>query len=147
MSENQTINSACAAEKFTLKEFKSSVEICRRTMRMLDYHTPKEKFVEYEPKDYDSNSPWVLLGFIKPRPKIESVMMNERMIRDLTDAANQEVMSFTYNPDQDPLLTSLYGVPIIENALVPYGEMIQVHAQRNMFANYGIPSFLFGRGS
>ena len=136
--DESKFSNCCAATSasFTMKDFKSSMVDARRAMWMLECVAPKEKFVEYESKDYDPDSPWVLLGFIKKKPKIDAIVMNAEMILRLDAAINDMIIGQG--------LSHIYGIPVIESAAIAYGEVLQMQQPPNqMFESIPVSPFRF----
>lgn len=107
-----------ASETFTMKDLKQTIQIAREQMEWAEFDIPKDRFVEYEPKDRE----WLeYFGFIKKRPRFDSLFLHPDTMKALTDRMNKKIEADV-----------LFGIPLYSSNHVPVGVCVGVEYNKGL---------------
>ncbi len=117
IEEHPNQSYATASETFTMKDLKQTIQIAREQMEWAEFDVPKDRFVEYEPKDRE----WLeYFGFIKKRPRFDSLVLHPETMKALADRMNKKL--------EDNLL---FGMPLYSSNHVPVGVCLGVDYRKS----------------
>lgn len=124
--DESTHHAATSGVTFSMKDLKQTIQIAREQMEFAEFDIPKDRFVEYEPKDRE----WLeYFGFIKKRPRFSELHIHPETMKVIGDKLTAHATC---------------GIPLYSNQNIPVGVCIGFDSRpyrMNSFGGLNVASF------